>query len=220
MQNALTITGIVANVVTIGAVGFLVWQIIIAVEQTRLAREAMREERERQEAERAQHRDALLMALGLEVHAIRESIDLDERLFQPTTGLQDDRAKSRHIAVSTEGESGYRRGYAWTPLPFGTVEQAIRDGNLLAATFSQVTDLLSLRQGVLRANAAIGMKASAVSAFLAGETAGQGISMSYRRLADARMDNLNGQIEEEFRSIRNLSQQILHWVDEKQRQRA
>jgi hypothetical protein len=137
VQTALTITGIFANLATIAAIGFLVWQIKIAVEQTRLAREAMREEHNRREAERAQERDALLMALGLEVHAIRESMDLDERLFRPTVGLQDDQAKARHIAVTTEGQAGYTRGYAWTSLPFGTVERAIREGNLLGLTIGQ-----------------------------------------------------------------------------------
>ncbi len=178
----------------------------------------MREERERQEAERAQQRDALLTALSLEVHAIRDSMDLDERLFRPTVGLQDDRAKARHIAVTTEGEAGYTRGFTWTALPSSIVEQAIREANLLALTEVQVTNLLAFRQGILRANAAIAMKASAMPALIMGETAKtQGIAMSYRRLADAKMDNINMQIEEEFHLIRNLSQEIIQWLDEKRK---
>lgn len=216
MQIALTLTAIAANLATIFAVVLLIRQIAIAVEQTRLTREAIREERERQQAERTQHRAALLRALSLEVHAIRDSIDLDERLLQPTTGLQDDRAMQRHIAVRTEGESGYRRGYAWTPLPFGTVEKAIGETHLFGLTEKQVTDLLTFRQNILRANALSAAKAAATPAFLVGETAAaQGISLSYRRLVDARMDNFNLQIQDEFRFIRNLSQEIIRWLDEK-----
>jgi hypothetical protein len=52
MQTTLTVTAILANLATIVAIGFLIWQIQIAVEQTRLAREAMREEREWHAVER------------------------------------------------------------------------------------------------------------------------------------------------------------------------
>ncbi len=68
----------------------------IGVEQVRLAKAAAEDDRARQATERQQQRDTLLTALRLEVDAIKKSMELDLRLFNPTTGMRGTQRVSDH----------------------------------------------------------------------------------------------------------------------------
>lgn len=191
----------------------------IGVEQARLAKAADEEDRVRQATERQQQRDTLLTALRLEVDAIKKSVELDLRLFNPTTGMQDERAKQRLTAWQVEKEAAYHRSYVWTPLPFGTVEQAIHETHLLKLTLEQVVDLQDLRHGILRANAASTAKTTVLPTLMQGAFGEhQGLSLSYSRLVDAKADDLNIDVQEEFRLVGNLYTNIITWIEKQRRE--
>lgn len=200
-----------ANLATIAAVFFLIQQI-------RLERSRRDEERTERKKQLERQRDTVLWSLRAEISAIRMAVEMDLKEFQPSD-MSIPRVKKAAQDMQAEqaiGEMAYYRSFAWTSLPTSTIEQALREADLLGLTAVNVKGLQGLRIRILKANSLVPAKTAVLPILLAGGEPYQaqpGLQLNPYRWVDIKADRFNENIRNEFTGILNECNEITEWLN-------
>ena len=232
---------ILASMATIIAIFFFIKQIRVSNQQTKIAEAALRaelrqigiaqsalnEDREERKEQRRRQRDTILGSLRAEISAIRTAVDMDLKGFQPSDMSIPQVEKAAHDmrVEHAIGDMAYYRSFVWTSLPTSTIEQALREAELLDLTVIQVEALQNLRLRILRANSfgdakiallpalvQISTAAPLGGAFEGDPTQAQPGLEQYYRWVDIKADRLNENIQIEFTGILNGCNKISEWL--------
>lgn len=235
------IATILASTATIIAIFIFIKQIRVGNQQTRIAQAALRaelrqigiaqsalnEDREERRKQRDRQRDTILGSLRAEISAIRTTVDMDLKAFQPSDMSIPQVKKAAHDmrVEHAIGEMAYYRSFVWTSLPTSTIEQALREAELLSLIATQVEALQNLRLRILRANSFANAKIALLPALVQISTAvfPRGASEGdptqalpgleqYYRWVDIKADRLNENIQIEFTGILNGCNKISEWL--------